>query len=96
MAASLTAEERIVIFWLWGGQFHSKFDVVIHKTPLYEGMVVLLRKSQSILLVASSCTCIKEDPCNIIDNTAANFSLTTWLGGVEIVNFLALRGSVSL
>ena len=30
-------------FWL-GGQFPSKFDIVIPKTPLYKGMVVWILK----------------------------------------------------
>ena len=40
MAINLTTEEKIVIFQLWPDQFSSKFDTVIPKTPLYEGVVV--------------------------------------------------------
>ena len=39
MVASLTAEEKLSFFSSGKVSFPSKFDIVIPKTPLYEGMV---------------------------------------------------------
>ena len=35
---------EIAIFWLWEDQIPSKFNIVIPKTPLYEGKVVWILK----------------------------------------------------
>ena len=54
----------------------SIFDVVIPKTPLYEGIVVLILKYNTCdTEKTGTATCIKGNPLNI-DNKATNFSLT--------------------
>ena len=78
-----------------GGKFPSKFDTVIPKKPLYEGMVVWILNNPKIINNTwnteenGTVTCIQGNPHDL-DNMAANFSLTAW--GVENHHFLALGG----
>ena len=44
MAASLTAGIENHLFFGLGGQFPSKFNVVITKIPLFDGMMVWILK----------------------------------------------------
>ena len=66
MATSLTAEEKMSFFFTLGGQFSSKFDTVIRKTPSTK--LCLYSQGKSInfahfqVIIASPYTLIKEIP----------------------------------